>query len=67
VQRAVCRPPEERSDITLRDLGLEDLAFEAFVMRHEASFNAAAIEASKARLEAAAEEPTQPVATTASR
>jgi hypothetical protein len=49
VQRAVCRPPEPAA-ITLRDLGLQDLAFEALVVRHEASFSAAAIEVAKARL-----------------
>jgi hypothetical protein len=54
VQRAVNRPPDEPGTLTLRDLGLEDLAFEALVMRHEASFSAAAIEASKARLAKAA-------------
>ena len=54
VQSAVNRPPEEPGTLTLRDLGLEDLAFEALVMRHEASFSAAAIEASKARLAKAA-------------
>ena len=54
VQRAVSRPPDEPGTVTLRDLGLEDLAFEALVMRHEASFSAAAIEASKARLAKAA-------------
>jgi|SRR5687768_12803916 hypothetical protein len=57
VQRAVCRPPEGPADITLRDLGLEDLTFEALVVRHEASFNAAAIEASKARLASKATPP----------
>ncbi|HUQ50688.1 MAG TPA: hypothetical protein VM692_00615 [Gammaproteobacteria bacterium] len=51
VQQAVCRPPDQGT-VTLRDLGLEDLAFEALVLRHEASFSAAAIEASKARLAA---------------
>lgn len=55
VQRAVCRPPEgPAATITLRDLGMEDLAFEALVIRHEASFSAAAIEVAKARLAAAA-------------
>jgi hypothetical protein len=54
VQRAVSRPPDEPGTVTLRDLGLEDLAFEALVVRHEASFSAAAIEASKARLAKAA-------------
>jgi hypothetical protein len=51
----VSRPADEStSTVTLRDLGLEDLAFEALVIRHEASFSAAAIEASKARLAKAA-------------
>jgi hypothetical protein len=54
IQRAVSRPPEGPATVTLRDLGLEDLAFEALVVRHEASFSAAAIEVSKARLAAAA-------------
>ena len=34
----------------LRELGLQDLAFEAFVLRHETSFNAAAVKVSKERL-----------------
>ena len=50
VQRAVSRAPEAESDVTLRDLGLEDLTFEALVVRHEASFSEAAITASRARL-----------------
>ena len=50
VQRAVSRPPEAVGNVTLRDLGLEDLTFEALVVRHEASFSEAAINASKARL-----------------
>ena len=50
VQRAVGRPPDEHGTVTLRDLGLEDLAFEALVIRHEASFSAAAIQVSKDRL-----------------
>ena len=55
VQRAVSRPADEPpGTLTLRDLGLEDLTFEALVIRHEASFSAAAIEASKARLAKAA-------------
>ena len=37
VQRALSRPPDEPGAITLRDLGLQDLAFEALVMRHEGS------------------------------
>lgn len=50
VQRAVSRPAEGASTLTLRDLGLEDLAFEALVVRHEASFSDAAIKVAKARL-----------------
>jgi hypothetical protein len=49
IERIVCRPPDESSTLTLHDLGLADLAFEALVIRHEASFGAAAIEVSKAR------------------
>ena len=52
VQRALSRPPDEPGAITLRDLGLQELAFEALVMRHEAAFSAAAIKLSKARLAA---------------
>ena len=52
VQRALSRPADEPGAVTLRDLGLEDLTFEALVIRHEASFSAAAIQASKARLAA---------------
>jgi hypothetical protein len=54
VQRAVSRPPDEPGTVTLRDLGLQDLTFEALVVRHEASFSAAAIETAKTRLDAAA-------------
>jgi hypothetical protein len=50
VQRAVSRPPDEAGRVTLRDLGLEDMTFEALVVRHEASFSDAAIRVSKARL-----------------
>jgi hypothetical protein len=50
VHRAVNRPPDLDGQVTLRQLGLEDFAFEALVVRHEASFSHAAIEASKARL-----------------
>jgi hypothetical protein len=52
IQRALNRPPDEPGVVTLRDLGLEDLAFEALVIRHEASFSAAAIQLSKARVAA---------------
>lgn len=54
VQRAVSRPPDGDGEITLRQLGLEDFAFEALVVRHEASFSSAAIKVSKARLAAEA-------------
>ena len=54
VQRAVSRAPAESSDVTLRDLGLEDLGFEALVMRHETVFSEAAVTAAKARLAEAA-------------
>ncbi len=50
VQRAVARPPGGTGDVTLRDLGLEDLGFEAVVVRHEASFSEEAIKVSKERL-----------------
>lgn len=52
VQRAVIRPPDRVGTLSLRDLGFEDFAFEALVIRHADSFSAAAIEASKARLAA---------------
>jgi hypothetical protein len=52
VQRAVIRPPDASETVTLQDLGLQDLAFEKLVVRHEGSFSAAAIEVSKARLAA---------------
>jgi len=52
VQRAVSRPSDEPGAVTLRDLGLEDLSFEALVIRHEASFSTATIEASRSRLAA---------------
>jgi hypothetical protein len=54
IQRAVNRPADDTGTVTLRDLGMEDLAFEALVIRHEASFSAEAIQASKERLAAAA-------------
>ena len=52
VQRALGRPADEPGTVTLRDLGLEDLTFEALVIRHEALFSTAAVEVSKARLAA---------------
>jgi hypothetical protein len=50
IERAVSRPTDGDGAVTLRTLGLADLAFEALVIRNEASFSAAAISASKARL-----------------
>jgi hypothetical protein len=50
IQRAVTRPTDETGQVTLRDLGLEDLGFEAVVVRHPESFSEAAITISKARL-----------------
>jgi hypothetical protein len=50
VARALSRPPDQEGQVTLRHLGLEDFAFEALVVRHEASFSDTAIAASKARL-----------------
>jgi hypothetical protein len=50
IQRAVTGPPDDEGQVTLRDLGLEDLGFEAVVVRHPASFSDAAITASKARV-----------------
>jgi hypothetical protein len=50
IERALSRPPDEEGQVTLRQLGLEDFAFEALVIRREASFSDTAITASKARL-----------------
>jgi hypothetical protein len=54
VQRAVSQPPGAAGEVALRDLGLEDLGFEALVLRHEASFSDAAVSTSRARLAEAA-------------
>jgi hypothetical protein len=50
IQKAVNRRAATESCAALRELGLEDLAFEAFVLRHEASFTAATVKLSKERL-----------------
>jgi hypothetical protein len=50
IQRAVARPQEAVNYAAMRELGLEDLSFEALVLRHEDAFSAAAVETSKARL-----------------
>lgn len=52
VQRALSRPRDSSETVTLHELGLQDLTFEALVIRHETSFSAAAIEVSKVRLAA---------------
>ena len=54
IQRAVSRPPDAASAIALRELGLEDLAFEALVLRHETAFNDATVQIARARLAKAA-------------
>jgi hypothetical protein len=52
IQRAVSKRADADSVTALRDLGLESLAFEAFVLRHESSFSEAAVKLSKERLAA---------------
>jgi hypothetical protein len=54
IQTAVSRAPDPAVLTALRDLGLEDLTFEALVLRHEAAFDAATVQLSKARLAEAA-------------
>ena len=53
ITKAVSRPAHTDNRVALRELGLEDLTFEAFVLRHEASFSPAVVQASKERLAAA--------------
>jgi hypothetical protein len=50
IQRGVSKPPEPNSYKTLTDMGLGDLAFEALVVRHAASFSEEAVQISKDRL-----------------
>lgn len=50
IQRAVSRPPETAGYETLREMGLQDLAFEALVLRYEAAFSDEAVQVSKARM-----------------
>ncbi len=54
IQMAVSRTPDPAVVAGLRELGLEDLTFDALVVRHEAAFDAATVELSKARLAEAA-------------
>jgi hypothetical protein len=50
ITKVVNRPTQTDNRAELRELGLEDLTFEAFVLRHEASFSPAAVQAAKNRL-----------------
>jgi hypothetical protein len=50
LQRAVSRPTDATSYETLLALGMEDLAFEATILRHPESFSAEAISAANARV-----------------
>lgn len=50
VERAVNRPTETQGYRALKDMGLDDFAFEAVILRHPDVFSAAAIEKSKERL-----------------
>jgi hypothetical protein len=52
ITKVVNRPAQTDNRVELRELGLEDLTFEAFVLRHEASFPPAAVQAAKERLAA---------------
>jgi len=54
ITRVVSRPAQTDNRVALRELGLEDLTFEAFVLRHEDSFSPAAVQAAKDRTAAAA-------------
>ncbi len=54
IQRAVSREPEAEAFTSLRELGLEDLAFEALVIRHEGAFNEATVQIARERLAEAA-------------
>ena len=47
ITKVVSRPAQTDNRVALRELGLEDLSFQAYVLRHEASFSAAAVQASK--------------------
>ena len=53
IPQCVSRPQEPGSFAALRELGLESLAFESLVVRHEASFDDATVRVSKDRLAAA--------------
>jgi hypothetical protein len=50
IQRAVKRPAETESYDALLEMGMEDLAFEAIVLRHTEAFSSEAVETSKAHM-----------------
>jgi hypothetical protein len=50
VERAVNRPDDPTGFTMLLDLGLQDYAFEAVVLRHESSFSSEAVQRSRERL-----------------
>jgi hypothetical protein len=50
IQRTVNRPTDAESYKALHEMGFGDFAFEALVVRHEASFSADAVRVAKARL-----------------
>jgi hypothetical protein len=52
VERAVNRKDETVGYTALREMGLEDYAFEAAVVRYPTLFSAEAVERSKARINA---------------
>jgi len=54
IQAAVSNTPDPAVLAGLRELGLEDLAFDALVVRHEATFDAATVELSRSRMAEAA-------------
>jgi len=54
IQAAVSHTPDPAVLAGLREVGLEDLTFDALVVRHEAAFDAATVRISKARLAEAA-------------
>ena len=51
VERIVTRKDETQGYKTLVAMGMEDMAFEAVVLRHSGAFSSEAVAASKARLE----------------
>jgi hypothetical protein len=52
VERAVIRKDDASGYRALPDMGLQEYAFEAVVLRYSAAFSKVALERSKARLEA---------------